>query len=76
VAVWRGKPLLTRNPAEMNRQVTYAPGHAEALLARGVHTAMAVPLIAGYPLEKAAAANRTGKRWNHVLTQLTEPVSA
>jgi PAS domain S-box-containing protein len=44
-AVWRGKPLLARNPAE-NRQLTYTPGHAEAALARGVHTAMAVPLIA------------------------------
>ena len=34
VAVWRGKPLLARNPAEITRQVTYAPGHADALLAR------------------------------------------
>jgi GAF domain-containing protein len=45
-AVWRGKPLLARNPAEISRQVTYTPSHAEALLARGVHTRMVVPLIA------------------------------
>jgi len=36
----------------------------------------AVPLIAGYALEKGAAADRTGKRWNQVLNQITEPVSA
>ncbi|HYZ54947.1 MAG TPA: SpoIIE family protein phosphatase, partial [Streptosporangiaceae bacterium] len=45
-AVWRGKPILARNPAEMTRQVPYTPSHAEAVLARGVHTLMAVPLIA------------------------------
>jgi hypothetical protein len=45
-AVWRGKPVLARNPAEIRRQASYAPGNAEALLARGVHTAMVVPLIA------------------------------
>jgi GAF domain-containing protein len=45
-AVWRGKSLLARNPAEVTRQVTFAPGDAEALLARGLHTAMVVPLIA------------------------------
>ena len=45
-AVWRGKPLLARNPAEMTRQATYSPSHAEALLSRGVHTLMVVPLIA------------------------------
>jgi deoxyhypusine synthase len=37
---------------------------------------MAVPLIAGYSLQKGAAADRTGKRWNRVLNQVTEPVSA
>ena len=37
---------------------------------------MAVPLIAGYSLQKAAAAERKGKRWNQVLNQITEPVSA
>src|SRR5215467_15078006 len=37
---------------------------------------MALPLIAGYSLEKGAAADRTGKRWNQVLNQITEPVSA
>jgi serine phosphatase RsbU (regulator of sigma subunit) len=45
VALWRGKPVLARNRAEV-RQVVYPPGHMEALLARGVHTVMAVPLIA------------------------------
>jgi hypothetical protein len=45
-AVWHGKPLLARNPAEMTRQVTYTPSSAEALLSRGVHTLMVVPLIA------------------------------
>jgi PAS domain S-box-containing protein len=44
--VWRGKPVLVRNPAEMRRQAPYMPGQAEALLARGVHTSMAVPLVA------------------------------
>jgi deoxyhypusine synthase len=37
---------------------------------------MAVPLIAGYSLEKAAAADRIGKRWTQVLSQIAEPVSA
>jgi deoxyhypusine synthase len=37
---------------------------------------MAVPLIAGYSLEKGAGASRKGKRWNQVLKQVTEPVSA
>jgi PAS domain S-box-containing protein len=46
VALSRGKPLLARNPAEIVRQVAYTPGHAEALLARGVHTLIMVPLIA------------------------------
>jgi PAS domain S-box-containing protein len=45
-AVWRGKPVLARNPAETRRQAPFAPGQAAALLARGVHTLMAVPLIA------------------------------
>ena len=46
VALSRGKPLLARNRAEVSRQVWYAPGNAEALLARGVHTAVVVPLTA------------------------------
>jgi PAS domain S-box-containing protein len=46
VALSRGKPLLARNRAEMSSQVWYAPGNAEALLARGVHTSMVVPLTA------------------------------
>jgi PAS domain S-box-containing protein len=45
-AFLQGKPLLARNPAEMTRQVTFAPGQAEALLAQGVHTLMVVPLTA------------------------------
>ena len=45
-AVWRGKSLLARNPAEIRRQFADAPGYVEALLARGVHTRMLVPLIA------------------------------
>jgi PAS domain S-box-containing protein len=45
-ALSRGKPLLARNWAEVRRQVRYAPGIADALLARGVHTLMAVPLTA------------------------------
>jgi PAS domain S-box-containing protein len=46
VTLLRGKPLLARNPAEIRRQAPYTPSHAEALLARGVHTLIAVPLIA------------------------------
>jgi PAS domain S-box-containing protein len=46
VALSRGKPLLARNPAEIRGQAPYAPAHAEAVLSRGVHTFMAVPLIA------------------------------
>jgi hypothetical protein len=46
VALLRGKPLLARNRAEIRRQVPYTPNHAEVLLARGVHTVMALPLIA------------------------------
>jgi PAS domain S-box-containing protein len=45
-AVWRGKPVLAQNRAELSGQFPYAPGLGEALLARGVHTIMAVPLIA------------------------------
>ena len=45
-AVWRGKPILAQSQAEMRRQGIYTPGHMEALLARGVHTFMAVPLVA------------------------------
>jgi PAS domain S-box-containing protein len=45
-AVWRGKPLLARNRAEIGRWFSHVPDVADALLARGVHTAMAVPLIA------------------------------
>jgi len=41
----RGEPLLARNPAEM-RQAGLAPGHVQALLDRGVHTFMGVPLTA------------------------------
>ena len=46
MALSRGEPLLARNRAEVRRKVSYAPGSADALLARGVHTFMAVPLIA------------------------------
>jgi PAS domain S-box-containing protein len=46
MALLRGKPLLARNRAGVRRQVPYAPGQAEAILARGVHTLMAVPLMA------------------------------
>jgi PAS domain S-box-containing protein len=46
VALWQGKPLLARNPAELTGQVAYTPAHTEAVLARGLHTFMAVPLIA------------------------------
>jgi PAS domain S-box-containing protein len=46
VALLRGKPLLARNRAEIRRQVPYTPNHAKVLLARGVHTIMALPLIA------------------------------
>jgi hypothetical protein len=44
-AVWRGKPILARNPAEMTEQVTFTPNYVQRLLARGVHTVMVVPLI-------------------------------
>jgi PAS domain S-box-containing protein len=45
-AVWRGKPVLARNPAEVRRRAPYAPAHTEALRAQGVHTAMMMPLVA------------------------------
>ncbi len=44
-AVWNGKPLLARNPAEIMK-VYFVPSRTEALLAQGMHTAMVVPLIA------------------------------
>lgn len=37
---------------------------------------LALPLIAGYALEKHAAAERTGKNWTEVLASQAEPVSA
>jgi PAS domain S-box-containing protein len=46
LALSRGKPLLARNRAEIRRQSPYTAGHAEAILAQGVHTVMALPLIA------------------------------
>jgi PAS domain S-box-containing protein len=46
VALSQGKTLLARNRAEVRSRIWYAPGNAEALLARGVHTAMVVPLTA------------------------------
>src|SRR5258708_3332849 len=46
VAFLRGKPLLARNPAEISRQLSYAPGQAEAIHSRGVHAVVAVPPIA------------------------------
>jgi PAS domain S-box-containing protein len=45
-AFLHGKLLLARNPAEIRSQFPYSPGNAEALLARGVHTSMRVPLTA------------------------------
>src|SRR5215470_11914603 len=45
-AFLQGKRLLARNPAEIRRQVPYSPSNAEALLARGVHTSIRVPLTA------------------------------
>src|SRR5258708_4534275 len=46
VAFLQGKPLLARNPAEISRQLSYAPGQAEAIHSRGVHAAVTVPLTA------------------------------
>jgi PAS domain S-box-containing protein len=49
-AIRRGKSFLARNPAELSRQVIFAPSRVQTLLrvllARGVHTFMVVPLIA------------------------------
>jgi PAS domain S-box-containing protein len=45
-ALFGGAPLLAPNLASDADQVTYTPHHADTLLARGVHTTMAVPLIA------------------------------
>jgi PAS domain S-box-containing protein len=45
-AFLQGKPLLARNPAEIRRQSPYSPANAEALIARGVHTSIRVPLTA------------------------------
>ena len=42
----QGKRLLARNPAEIRMQVPYSPSNAAALLARGVHTSIRVPLTA------------------------------
>jgi PAS domain S-box-containing protein len=56
-ALFRGAPLLAPNLADVASQFTYTAEHADTLLARGVHTAMAVPLIArGTPLGIAAFA--------------------
>jgi PAS domain S-box-containing protein len=45
VAYLRGEPMLARNPAEI-RQAGLAPAHRQALLDRGVHAVVAVPLTA------------------------------
>jgi PAS domain S-box-containing protein len=45
-AVRRGEPLLARTRAEIGTRFSHVPDVADALLARGVHTAMAVPLTA------------------------------
>jgi len=37
---------------------------------------LALPLVAGYALQKQAAAGRTGKHWAKVLNSVNEPVSA
>jgi PAS domain S-box-containing protein len=44
--VWSGIPLVAQTWDEMTGQIAYAPGQADALLARGVHSLMLVPLIA------------------------------
>jgi PAS domain S-box-containing protein len=46
LVAWRGKPLLARNWTEMSGQLRFTPDHAQALLSRGVHTLMLVPLVA------------------------------
>jgi PAS domain S-box-containing protein len=58
MALSRGEPLLARNRAEIASKVWYAPGNAEALLARGVHTAMVVPLTARGVILGVAALSR------------------
>ena len=45
-ALLRGSPLLARNPAEIRRKSPHTPGYTETLLDLGVHTFVAVPLIA------------------------------
>jgi len=45
-AFLQGKLLLARTPAEIRRQFPYSRRNAEALLARGVHTSIRVPLTA------------------------------
>ncbi len=45
VGFLRGDPILARNPAEMRRS-DLPPGHVRALLNRGVHTFVRVPLTA------------------------------
>jgi PAS domain S-box-containing protein len=46
LAAWRGEPFLARNWTQMSAQVHFTPDHAQALLSRGVHTLMLVPLVA------------------------------
>ena len=46
LAAWRGEPFLARNWAEMSGEVHFTSDHAQALLSRGVHTLMLVPLVA------------------------------
>jgi len=46
LAAWRGEPFLARNWTEMSGQVHFTSDHAQALLSRGVHTLMLVPLVA------------------------------
>jgi PAS domain S-box-containing protein len=61
-AVWRGKPVLARNPAEMTRQFTAAPSVVQAFLARGVHTVMVVPLMSRGVTLGAAVFSRAERR--------------
>jgi PAS domain S-box-containing protein len=46
VALSRGKSLLARNPDEISGQAPHPPGYVQVLLAQGVYTQMAVPLVA------------------------------
>jgi PAS domain S-box-containing protein len=46
VALSRGKPLLAHSPDEITGQAHHDPGYLHGLLAQGVHTQMAVPLVA------------------------------